>query len=85
MKKLREQYLKDTKGLEHLYLLIRIKTNGWPLYVNPGLYLDKFMNMKRERICKRDPEYQAFKEQIEQQIKEEQKFYDRIMEELRGK
>ena len=85
MKRLREQYLKDTKGLEHLYLAIRMKTSGWPLYVNPGQYLDKFMNMKRERICKKDPGYQAFKEKIEQQIKEEQKFYDEIMEELRGK
>ena len=81
MKRLREQYLKDTKGLEHLYLTIRMKTSGWPLYVNPGQYLDKFMNMKRERICKKDPGYQAFKEKIEQQIKEEQKFYDEIMEE----
>ena len=44
--------------------------------------LDKFMNMKRERICKKDPGYQAFKEKIEQQIKEEQKFYDEIMEKL---
>lgn len=85
MKRLREQYLKDTKGLEHLYLLIRMKTNGWPLYVNPGLYLDKFMNMRRERICKKDPGYQAFKEKIEQQIEEEQKFYDGILKGLREK
>ena len=82
MKKLRQQYLQDAKGLEKLYLVIRMKTNGWPLYINPGLYLDKFMNMKRERIVKKDPGYQAFKEQIEQQIKEEQKFYDGIMEKL---
>ena len=82
MKRLREQYLKDTKGLEHLYLLIRMKTSEWPLYVNPGKYLDKFMNMRRERICKKDPGYQAFKEKIEQQIKEEQKFYDAIMAEI---
>ena len=80
MKKLRQQYLQDVKGLEKLYLVIRMKTNGWPLYINPGLYLDKFMNMKRERIVKKDSGYQTFKEQIEQQIKEEQKFYDRIME-----
>ena len=73
---------KDTKGLEHLYLTIRMKTSGWPLYVNPGQYLDKFMNMKRERICKKDPGYQAFKDKIEQQIKEEQKFYDKIMEKI---
>ena len=82
MKRLREQYLKDTKGLAHLYLMIRMKTSSWPLYVNPGLYLDKFMNMRRERICKKDPGYQAFKDKIEQQIKEEQKFYDEIMEKL---
>lgn len=82
MKRLREQYLKDTKGLEKLYLMIRMKTNGWPLYLNPGLYLDKFMNMKRERIVKKDLGYQAFKEQIEQQIRDEQKFYDGIMEKL---
>ena len=82
MKRLREQYLKDAKGLEKIYLLVRMKTNGWPLYVNPGLYLDKIMNMKRERICKKDPGYQALKEKMEQQIKEEQKFYDAIMEEI---
>ena len=40
------------------------------------------MNMKRERIVKKDPGYQAFKNKIEQQIKEEQKFYDEIMENL---
>ena len=82
MKRLREQYIKDTKGLEHLYLVIRMKTSKWPLYVNPGLYLDKFMNMKRERICKKDSGYRVFKEKIEQQIREEQKFYDEIMENL---
>ena len=82
MKRLREQYLEDTKGLEKLYLIIRTKTNGWPLYVNPGLYLDKFINMKRERICKKDLGYQAFKEKIEQQVKEEQKFYNEILAEL---
>lgn len=82
MKRLREQYLKDTNGLEKLYLMIRMKTSGWPLYVNPGLYLDKFMNMKRERICRKDPGYQAFKEKIEQQIKEEQKFYNAITAEI---
>ena len=82
MKKLRQQYLQDAKGLEKLYLVIRMKTNGWPLYINPGLYLDKFMNMKRERIVKKDSGYQAFKEQIEQQIKEEQNFYDEIMKML---
>lgn len=82
MKKLREQYLKDTKGFEKLYLVIRMKTNGWPLYINPGLYLDKFMNMKRERIVKKDSGYQAFKQQMEQQIEEEQNFYDEIMKKL---
>lgn len=82
MKRLREQYIKDTKGLEHLYLVIRMKTSKWPLYVNPGLYLDKFMNMKRERICKKDSGYRVFKEKIEQQIREEQKFYDAIMAKL---
>jgi len=82
MQKLREQYLKDTKRLEHLYLVIRMKTSSWPLYVNLGLYLDKFMNMRRERICKKDPGYQAFKEKIEEQIKAEQKFYDAIMAEI---
>ena len=78
MEKLRQQYLKDTKGLEHLYLLIRMKTSKWPIYVNPGLYLDKLMNLKRQSVCKKDPEYQMFKEKIEQQIKEEQKFYKRL-------
>lgn len=82
MKRLRQQYLQDAKGLERLYLVIRMKTSSWPLYVNPGLYLDKFMNMKRERIVKKDSGYQAFKEKIEQQIKEEQKFYDRIVKEI---
>lgn len=82
MEKLRQQYLKDTKGLEHLYLLIRMKTSKWPIYVNPGLYLDKLMNLKRQRVCKKDSGYQIFKEKIEQQIKEEQKFYDTIMAEI---
>lgn len=82
MKRLRQMYLGDSKGLEYLYLLIRMRTSKWPLYINPGLYLDKFMNMKRQRICRKDPGYQVFKEKIEQQIKEEQKFYDKIMEEI---
>ena len=82
MKKLRQQYLKDTKGVEHLYLMIRMKTSDWPLYVNPGLYMDKLMNMKREYICKRDPGYQAFKEKMEEQIKKEQKFYEGILKKI---
>lgn len=82
MKRLREQYLQDTKGLEKLYLIIRMKTNKWPMYINPGMYLDKLININRERIVKKDPGYQVFKEKIEQQIREEQKFYDAIMKTL---
>jgi len=78
MKRLREQYLGDTKGLEKLYFMIRIITHGMPLYLRPGLYIDKFINEKRKQKCKKDPGYLHFKEKIEQQIKEEQKFYNRI-------
>ena len=45
-KKLREQYLKDTKGIEYLYLLIRMKTDNWPRCINLGVYLDKVKNSK---------------------------------------
>lgn len=79
MEKLRTCYLQDTKGLEHLYLLIRKKTSEWPLYVNPGQYLDKWVHMKRARVCKKDPGYRTFKEKMEQQIRTEQKFYDMIV------
>lgn len=79
IKRLREKYLEDTKGIEHLYLLIRMKTSNWSLYINPGLYLDKLMNVKRARVCKKDAGYQVFKEKIDRQIAQEQKFYDAIM------
>ena len=59
--------------------------SGKDLFALSAGDLDKFMNMKRERICKKDPGYQSFKEQIEQQIKEEQYFYDGILKELREK
>ena len=82
MKRLREHFLEDTKGIEKLYLLIRMYTSKWPFYINPGIYLDKLINMKREKICRRDPGYQAFKEKIEKQIKEEQAFYEAIKREI---
>ncbi len=78
-KRLRDQYLQETKGLEKAYLLIRRYTGHWPLYVNPGVYIDKLINMKRKRVCQKDPGFSQFKERIEQQIAEEQKFYDGIL------
>lgn len=83
MKKMREQYLQDTKGMERWYLWIRMKTSKWPMCMNPGLYMDKLMNMKRQSVCKKDPDYLKFKEKIEQQIVEEQKFYDSIKGEVK--
>lgn len=83
LKRLREQFMADTKGLEKAYLKLRVLTNKWPMYINPGAYINKFINMKREQVVKKDAGYQKFKEKIEQQIIEEQKFYDAIMETLK--
>ena len=82
LRRLREQFMADTKGLEKAYLKLRVLTNKWPMYVNPGAYINKFMNMKREHVVKKDAGYQKFKEKIEQQICEEQKFHDAIMEKI---
>ena len=79
IKRLREQYLNETKGLEKLYFFIRKYTHNMPMYFNPGLYIDKMINMRREWICKKDPGYGAFKEKIEQQIRHEQKYYELIL------
>lgn len=81
-KRLREQYLAETKGFEKLYLLIRMHASKLPMYLNLSLYIDKLVNMKRKQACKKDPGYQVFKEKIEQQIVKEQKFYDAIMENI---
>ena len=78
--RLREQYLAETKGFEKLYLWIRMHSSKLPMYLNLSLYIDKLVNMKRKAACRKDPGYQQFKENIEKQIKEEQKFYDSIME-----
>lgn len=82
MEKLRRLYLEDTTGWEHLYLWIRMKTSRWPMYVNPGLYLDKWMNWKRRQICRKDPGYQRLKQKIERQIEEEQQFYQMLTEQI---
>lgn len=79
LKRLRSRYLEETKGLEKMKLFIRMHTNNLPVYLNVGAYIDKLVNMKRKRVCRKDPGYQLFKERIEQQIGEEQKFYDAIV------
>ena len=80
--RLKELYLKETKGSEKLYLLLRMYFGRLPMYLNLGLYIDKAVNMKRRWECKKDAGYQLFKEKIEQQIAEEQRFYDSIMENI---
>ena len=81
-KRLREQYLAETKGFEKLYLWIRMRSGKLPMYLNLSLYMDKLVNMKRKAACRKDPGYQQFKANIETQIMEEQKFYDSIMEQI---
>lgn len=80
--RLREQYLAETKGLEKLYLLIRKYCSGLPMYLNLSLYIDKLVNIRRKQVCKKDPGYQKFKEQIDRQVKEEQQFYEMIMKKI---
>ena len=84
LRRLREQFMEDAIGLEKLYLKIKNLTNKWPMYINPAAYVNKFINMKRKHAVKKDAGYQKFKEKIEQQILEEQKFYDEIMETIRN-
>ena len=81
-KRLREQYLAETKGFEKIYLLIRMYSSKMPMYLNLSLYIDKLVNTLRKQACKKDPGYQQFKEKIETQIAREQKFYDSIMEQI---
>ena len=82
LRRLREQFMLDTHGVEKTYLRLKNLTNKWPVYVNPNSYINKFINMKRKRIVEKYPGYHTLKKQIEEQIKEEQKFYDTIIEEL---
>lgn len=80
--RLREQYLTETKGLEKLYLLVRKYCGGLPMYLNLSLYIDKLVNIRRKQVCKKDPGYQKFKEQIDRQVREEQQFYEMIMKKI---
>lgn len=80
--RLREQYLAETKGLEKLYLLVRKYCSGLPMYLNLSLYIDKLVNIRRKQVCKKDPGYQKFKEQIDRQVREEQQFYEMIMKKI---
>ncbi len=80
LKRLREQYLRETSGFEHFYCWIQMHSKNLPIYLNPGLYIDKLINIRRKQICKKDQGYQLFKEKIERQIAEEQKYYDAILE-----
>ena len=82
LKRLREQFMIDTHGVEKFYLKLKNFTNKWPMYVNPNAYINKIVNMKRKRVVEQYPGYQEFKQQIEQQIKDEQKFYAGIMARL---
>ena len=78
LKRLREEYLEETKGFEHLYCWIQTHCKKLPMYLNLSLYIDRIINMRRKRICSKDKGYQIFKEKIDKQIAEEQKFYDAI-------
>lgn len=82
LNRLREQFYADTKGMEKVYLKLKMFTNQWPMYLNPGAYVNKYINMKRERVVKKDAGYQKFKKKIDEQVIEEQKFYDAIMAEI---
>lgn len=82
LNRLRAQMLSDTKGIEKIYLQLRMCTGELPMYLNPVLYIEKLTNMKRKQACKKDAGYQLFKEKIEQQIAKEQEFYDALMENL---
>lgn len=77
--RLREQYLAETKGMEKCYLLIRKWCTGLPMYLNLSLYIDKLINMRRKQACRKDPGYRKFKEAIDRQVLEEQKFYEEMM------
>lgn len=79
VRRMKEWYLRDTKGLEKLYTKIRMY-NNLPRYFNINIYVEKLNHLKRKWMCKNDPNFRVFKEKIEQQIKEDQKFYDMIFE-----
>lgn len=78
LNRLREQYLAETKGFEHFYCWMQVHGKKLPWYLNPVIYVDKLLNMRRKQVCKKDPGYEKFREAIERQIIEEQKFYDEI-------
>lgn len=82
LNRFREQLLSETTGIEKLYLQLRMRTGKLPMYLNPVLYIEKLTNIKRKQACKKDAGYQLFKEKIDQQIKEEQAFYDMLMDRL---
>lgn len=82
LNRLREHMLADTKGFEKLYLLLRMRTGKLPMYLNPVLYIEKLTNIRRKQACKKDAGYRLFKEKIDQQITEEQIFYDMLMENI---
>ena len=78
LKKLRKQYYDDSKGFERLYFVILMRFTNAPMYLNLGLYLEKITALKHEWICRHDKKYQVFKQKIEQQVEEEQRYYEMI-------
>ena len=81
VRRMKEWYLEDTKGLEKFYTKIRMY-NNLPRYLNISIYIEKISHLNRKWVCRKDPDFKLFKEKIEQQIKGEQKFYNSIMEEI---
>lgn len=77
--KLHERYLKDTKGLEHLYWTFR-ESKSIPKYLRLDKYIDKFVFCKKAIYCQFDREYYMFKGMVEEKIKKEQQFYNNIID-----
>lgn len=75
--KLHEKYVMDTRGLEHLYWVIR-ENKKIPKYLRLDKYIDKIVLCKKAIYCYLNKDYYIFKRSIEEKIVREQQFYNNI-------
>lgn len=77
LEKLRNIYLKETKGYEHLYLWSKFHLEI-PKYLRINLYEEKIKGIIMRNKLQKSKKYLSFSKRIEEMIKDEQKFYNQI-------
>lgn len=80
--RLHEKYLKDTSGLEYIYWKFR-ESKKIPKYLRVDKYVDKITYLKKVLYCRFNREYHMYKNVVEEYVKNEQQFYDGILNKIK--